>query len=273
MTFSRFIKIWIFTLCIVALGFTFELGFYAARANSRNNVQELLYISTKTASEMEKAVGIKDGEITKLNDSLQSEISSKKDMETKLAELQGKVAGLETNRNHPWQVPTNGTVGTFNGTFGGNMYGTRHLGVDIWTSTSNSGAISSHKGNDVFAACSGQVTNIDSQNGAVTIACDPISKGKYNLPYYSNVKTYYGHMGNAVTKKLYIIVKRGQRVNAGQQIGSQGDLSKFMPEMRNVHLHFSVYAGGSEGDKKAGPVDPCLYIGSECTKQGVEFKR
>ena len=184
--------------------------------------------------------------------------------------LQGRVAGLQTQLEYPFQVPTNGYIGSFAGNYGGNMHGMRHLGVDMWTTLENNGQISTHKGNPVFSACSGQVDTIAAENGGVTIKCDEIS-AIFNVPD-RNVYTHYSHLGNAITKDLYISVHPGQKVTKGQFIGYQGDLSSYFPEMRNVHLHFSVFGGLSETDKSKGAYNPCLYIGGDCMTRGAKFE-
>lgn len=171
---------------------------------------------------------------------------------------------------YPFATPTTGTLGHSAGSFGGKLYDMIHRGVDIWTTTSNHGAIPSHKGNPVHAACSGKVTNIFAPNGAIVILCDPISDN-FDVPKKQGVYTYYGHMGHAETKQLYIEVKRNQRVEKGQLLGYQGDLSSYFPQMRNVHLHFSVFTGISEIDKNGGALNPCLYIGGNCNVAGSKF--
>ncbi|MBD3362457.1 peptidoglycan DD-metalloendopeptidase family protein [Candidatus Dojkabacteria bacterium] len=185
--------------------------------------------------------------------------------------LEGRIAGLNTQRElrYPFDVPTKGIVGSFAGTFGGNMYGMRHLGIDVWTTIENNGRTENNSGNPVYAACSGVVDNSDRLNGAITIKCDPIPSN-YNVPDH-NVDTYYAHMGNGVSKNLYIQATPGRRVQKGQLIGYQGNISKFFPNMRNVHLHFSVFGGLSEVDSKKGAYNPCLYIGGDCRTRGARF--
>lgn len=257
----------------LAILLSFELGLFLTKEKSQAGFNTLLLESTSEAARLEKALGFSNGQISELNKDLENELQDKNQLQAKISKLEGEVAGMSVSRNHPFSVPTDGTVGTFNGTFGGNMYGFRHLGIDIWTTTENSGAIPAHKGNPVYAACDGQVSNVDPNNGAVLITCKPIdnSNGKYSLPEYQ-VYTYYAHMGHAETKELYISVHRGQIVSKGDQIGYQGDLSSFFPDMRNVHLHFSVFTGLSETDKNGGALNPCLYIGGDCSRAGERFK-
>ena len=269
---NSLLKIWIVSLAVLAMAVSFEMGLYLSKRDKNLEVNNLVLDSTQKAASLEQALGIKNGELSKLDVALSKELESKNDLQTEIDQLEGKIAGLETSREHPFSVPSEGTVGTFNGTFGGNMNGFRHLGVDIWTSSENNGAISTHKGNAVYSVCNGTVSNIENANAAITIACDPIDKTKYHLPEYK-VYTHYAHMGNAETGELYIKVHRGQRVKAGQELGFQGDKSSYFPEMRNVHLHFSVFTGLSETDKSGGALNPCLYIGGDCSRAGVKFER
>lgn len=268
----KLLQIWVGLLGILGLIVTFELGLYLSNTSSRDKINSILLSSTSNIAQLESTVGIKNGEIQKLNQELQTHLTTKNSLEQKVDSLEGEVAGLQTNKSGPFVIPTSGTVGTFNGTFGGNMYGMRHLGIDIWTTTDNGGRISSHVGNPVFAACNGIVENIDPQNAGITILCDPIDRNKYALPAYDKVYTHYAHLGNAETKALYIDVHGGQRIKQGQKIGRQGDLSSYFPEMRNVHLHFSVFTGLSETDKSGGALNPCLYIGGDCSRAGETFK-
>lgn len=192
--------------------------------------------------------------------------------------LRGRVAGIETveqpanstnSRRYPFIVPSTGVAASIYGTFDNVIYGMDHLGIDIWTSSANGGRIASHKGNPVYAACSGRVVSFMPENGGVTIDCDPIS-GDYSVPE-RDVFTHYAHLGNGVTKETYFEVSRGQRVDIGDLLGYQGDLSSFFPNMRNVHLHFSVFTGVSEADPNGGAINPCLYIGGSCVTQGETF--
>lgn len=197
-------------------------------------------------------------------DSLESELE---DLETEL-----KNYLVRDNQEFPFAVPTSGTLPNFASGYGQNMRGMQHFAVDIWTTTENYGKISNHKGNSVYSACDGRVATFDYENGAVTILCDEISDS-YNVPAYKNVYTYYGHLGNGETKEHFIHVAQGQRVEKGQFIGYQGDLSKFFPDMRNVHLHFQIWSGSMNftSDSSNGPHNPCLYIGGNCNTPGTVF--
>ena len=175
-------------------------------------------------------------------------------------------ASTQLSDRYPFVSPTSGYLGNPAGGFMGQLYDMTHYGVDIWTTLENGGKIENHRGNPVVSACSGVVGSMTPANGGVSIDCDPIPKS-FNVPEY-DVITHYAHLGHAVTKELYIEVKTGQRVTKGQLIGYQGDISSFFPEMRNVHLHFSVFTGYGESDPNGGAIDPCLYIGGNCTLAG-----
>jgi|GEM_PF-5893108 len=271
---NKILKIWLILLAVLASVTSFEVGLYFSRQNSREKIDGIILGATQNAALLERTIGIKDGEISKLNNNLQSRLHTEQSLESQMRRLEGEVAGLKAQkREFPFAVPSDGVVGTFNGTFGGNMYGMRHLGIDLWTSSENGGVISGHKGNPVHSACEGRVSNIDANNAAVTIICDKIDKDKYHLPAYENVYTHYAHMGNRETGALFVEVRRGQRVTKGQHIGYQGDISSYFPDMRNVHLHFSVFTGLSETDKGGGALNPCLYIGGDCMRAGEIFER
>lgn len=237
---------------------------------------------TTISTEKEEEIAFLSEELSNKNALIISKQDEISDLQTKehnlnneVSSLQGKVKGLSiqnqnSNNSYPFAIPTNGFLGDFAGGYGGNMYGMRHFGVDIWTSMENSGSLPNHKGNPVYSACNGVVDNIDSPNGGLTIKCDPIPD-HFNVPN-RQVYTYYGHMGHAESKRMYNVVGPGSRVEKGQKIGSQGDLSSYFPEMRNVHLHFSIFAGLSETDKKYGAYNPCIYIGGDCMTRGEEFK-
>lgn len=222
--------------------------------------------------EKNTSVTKKDGIITALRDRINKMVESNLSLSNEFNNLQTKVLGLTTIKQqaYPFQVPTNGFLGHYAGGFGGNMMGMRHLGVDIWTTMEKNGKVPGGIGNPVYSACSGIVENIDPANAAVLIKCDKISE-EYDVPDHE-VYTYYGHMGDAATKNLFIDIEKGTRVKKGQYLGFQGNLSSYFPEMENVHLHFSVFAGVSEADPKKGALNPCLYIEGNCSKQGSEFK-
>ncbi len=263
------IKALVVILILITTVVSFEIGYYLSRKQSLENIDLLSNQKSQAEKNMQKLAGDYIDETGSLNDQVEMLSQRELTLKQELDILQGRIAGMFSNAA-PFKIPSDGTLATYAGTFGGNMRGFRHLGIDIWTTTANNGKISIHKGNPVYAACSGKVTGTDPSNGALTILCDPIQKS-YEVPQH-NVFTYYAHMGSADSKELYFTVNRNQRVSAGQLIGYQGDLSSYFPDMRNVHLHFSIFTGSSETDKKGGALNPCLYIGGDCSKVGREFK-
>ena len=212
--------------------------------------------------------------------------SQKEEFEEKLTQLQGRVAGLSTeledekrrqsdNKKYPFMVPTSGLIATFAGTYGGNMMGIEHWGVDIWTTTNNNGVTQNFRGNRVYSICDGVVTKLHPGNGAVTVLCDDIPRDKgYDLPAYEGVYVYYGHLGHADTKEQFIEVGLGDRLRKGQPIGYQGNISDVFPAMRNVHLHLTIYSGkyNPPWNATGGPHNPCIYIGGDCTRRGEQFR-
>ncbi len=265
---NKLIKIWLVLLLFLVLLITAEVSVYLSQQRYRtkiaNTIKEKSELQTKLQAQIE-TINFELGEKVEETETLATE---KENLTEEIQNLNGKIAGL-TDQKVPFVVPSNGLVATYAGTFGGNMNGMRHLGIDIWTTTKNSGILANHKGNAVYSACDGKVVGMDPNNAGLTIDCDEIDKS-YALPAYK-VYTHYSHLGHAETKELYNVVGVGTRVKAGQLIGYQGDLSSYFPEMRNVHLHFSVFTGISETDKKGGALNPCLYIGGDCSKVGQEF--
>lgn len=258
-------------MAIILLILSFEVGAYYSQNRYKKKLNTTFDIYQKSILSMENQLGLQNHEISDLTSDLQSTLNDNRKLDQNVSTLKERIELLEKNKTarFPFTVPTKGIVGTYNGTFGGNMHGIRHLGIDIWTTTQNNGSLKSHIGNPVYSACNGKVGKITAENGAVTIKCDPIPKF-FAVPEHE-VYTHYSHMGHAETKQLYITVATGQRVHSGELIGYQGDLSSFFPEMRNVHLHFSVFSGLSETDPKGGAYNPCLYIGGDCSRAGVKF--
>lgn len=260
--YNRIIKIWIVFICLLILGLSFELGLYFS-SNSNNHLTsspQLVYVENNNKS---------DDIVEDLNLTISSFEEKEKEYKREISDLNSKIAGAQTIREYPFSTPTKGILAKYAGTFGGNMNGYRHLGIDLWTTTKNNGMLPDHKGNPVYAACSGIVDNIDKSNGAVTINCDQIPNS-FKVPEHK-VYTHYAHLGNADTGELFINVHGSQRVKEGDILGYQGDLSSYFPDMRNVHLHFSIFTGLSETDKSGGALNPCLYIGGDCTEPGMIF--
>jgi murein DD-endopeptidase MepM/ murein hydrolase activator NlpD len=279
---------------IMALLVSFQLGIYTYQLAVENGsvVNPEAEQLRLQVNELQRQIATKEDELA----SLQLETDNYAEREEELMEdingLRSRIAGISTryfrdaensetlgssnssedrdqDSRHPFQVPTTGVVGSSSGGFRGNMYGMTHLGIDIWTSQANGGRIASGKGNPVYSACDGKVVNKRAPNADITIKCDEIPS-RYDVPEHS-VYTHYAHLGNAESKELYILVNRNDRVEKGQLVGYQGNLSSFFPEMRNVHLHFSVFTGISETDPNGGAINPCYYIGGNCQRQGEIF--
>ena len=242
----------------------FELGIYLTRTEYSNKITE---ITADHRSEVQSIKQDSKVQISKKEEVINGLVNDKNSLTSEVSELNTQVAGLmTTNSSFPFSIPSTGTVGSQVSTYDSVFNGYVHKGVDMWTSLQNGGAINTHQGNPVYSACSGTVESFQPDNGGVTIRCDLIPS-TFDVPA-RKVYTYYGHMGNAITKENYIYIKIGERVKKGQFIGYQGDLSQFTPNMRNVHLHFSIFSGTREGE---GSQDPCLYIGGECKDVGYFF--
>lgn len=270
---NKLVKIWLGGLVVLSLFVSYGIGRLVSIEEERERFVPIVEQKKTEIESLSFDVNQKEELIYDLNMEVGELIENTEVLNSRYTNLEGRVAGLFTQREQdfPLTVPSEGVVGSFAGTFGGNMYGMRHLGIDIWTTIENNGRIPGHKGNPVYAACEGVVNNMDRDNAAISIKCDPIPE-HFHVPEHQ-VYTYYAHLGSAGNQALFIHVSPSRRVEKGQLIGYQGDLSKFFPEMRNVHLHFSVFAGLSEVDKKKGAYNPCLYIGGDCSRSGETFKR
>lgn len=274
----------------VMLVISFELGVLTdidkSQAQLKGLIDHKAYIesSLKITSENLDSLG------HELTQAESEKFKAETEYQAKLQQLSGQVAGLSDElgttqkkldkvpsqllQEYPFAIPSSGEIVTFAGMYGGNMYSYQHWGVDIWTTRENNGLIPGYRGNPVYSACDGKVTKMHPGNGAVTILCDNIPRDKgYSVPSYDEVFTYYGHMGHADTKEQFISVSQGQRVKKGQQIGSQGNLSDVFPNMRNVHLHFTIYSGkyNPPWTRSGGPYNPCIYIGGNCGQLGERF--
>ncbi len=169
-------------------------------------------------------------------------------------------------RSSPFIVPTTGIAANamyvYNPPF--------HVGVDIWANEKGRGVQSgSSRGYPVFAACAGYVTRVYLPNGEVEIVCDPIDPEFTDLVPSLKVKTLYAHMADAVSHEPYLTVHVGQRIEKGQQIGVQGNLSSITPVNRVTHLHFGIY-DLSKPNKPT--LNPAPYIGVPTTVVGQLFK-
>ena len=105
-----------------------------------------------------------------------------------------------------------------------------HMGIDL----------GGKRGSRLFAVEDGVIDRTKRQsNGALQI----VMRGK------SGSKYYYGHMDE-------VLVKGGQRVKAGDVIGTMGDSGS----PGAVHLHFEYWRSGGESDA----VDPAPLITRIC---------
>lgn len=267
---DKIIKILVLLLVILGLVVTFEVGFYLSKEDGEIKINALDSVHKSTISFLSSELESSKNTAVNLTSRISALTRKEDSFESEISKLEGKVAGLEDKRQYPFNAPSKGIIGSHSGTFGGLMYGERHWAVDIWTSATDSGQIASHKGNPVYSACNGKVVRIFPDNAAVIIQCNDISS-RYDVPKHTGVFTYYGHLGNRATKALFITVGNQQRVKKGQHIGYQGDLSSFYPNMSNVHVHFSIFTGNSESDNQGGSLNPCLYIGGDCSRAGGEF--
>ncbi len=271
-------------IALLTLVISFQLGALYGVGSNKARLQTL-YSQKQLADLSATALKSEIAEIElELTAGQQLTQEQKQSYEDKLSQLEGRVAGLSSeleqtqsslgSGKYPFIVPTTGSIVTFAGSYAGNMMGIEHWGVDIWTTASNNGVTSGFKGNPVYSACTGKVTKLHPGNGALTVLCDDIPRDQgYDLPAYSGVFIYYGHLGHADTKQQFINVAQNQRVTQGQLLGYQGNLSDVFPAMRNVHLHFTIYSGkyNPPWNKEGGPHNPCIYIGGDCGRKGQRF--
>jgi len=276
-----FFRLSIITMVIASVAFlivSFSLKDADARMTELKKSNH--YYSSKSLSLLDKVDNYREqiDELATNKDEYAKDLNA---FNEKVLELEKEIAELELelsnylgdkDKEYPFAVPSSGVLPNFASGYGANMRGMQHFAVDIWTTTKNNGIIPGHKGNPVYSACDGRVSGFDYDNGAVMIACDDIPS-HFNVPAHKGIVTYYGHLGNGETKEHFILVGHGQRVEKGQLIGYQGDLSKFFPEMRNVHLHFQLWAGGMNFSTNSinGPHNPCHYIGGNCNNPGEIF--
>lgn len=109
-----------------------------------------------------------------------------------------------------------------------------HMGIDL----------GGPRGSRIFAIEDGVIDRTKRQdNGALQI----VMRGE------SGAKFYYGHMDK-------VLIKGGQRVQAGDVIGTMGDSGS----PGAVHLHFEWWRSGGESDA----VDPADLIDRVCGKGG-----
>jgi len=97
-------------------------------------------------------------------------------------------------------------------------------------------------GTDVYAAADGEVIYVETNGGHGG------GWGNRIVVYHGfGIYTSYNHL-----KKNGVLVKRGDKVRAGQKIGIQGNT-----ETKDVHLHFELMFGGWGPDNR---VDPAPYF-------------
>lgn len=180
-------------------------------------------------------------------------------------ELDSNIKEVQTELvSAPFTIPTNGIAGHQNFLYLPPV----HPGIDIWTNEKGTG-LEGSKGYPVYAACGGKVTRIFVPNQEIEIICDRISEDYRDIVPSLYVKSLYSHMGDAVTFDWFHELKLGQRVEQGEFIGYQGNVSSFAPWNRVTHLHFGIYDLNQSGRP---PLDPTPYIGVPTNKVGQVFK-
>lgn len=106
----------------------------------------------------------------------------------------------------------------------------KHRGIDL----------SAPRGTGIFAVEAGRINRTKKQaNGALQIVLRGASGSKY----------YYGHMD-------HVFIKGGQRVKAGEVIGTMGDTGS----PGAVHLHFEYWKSGRESDA----INPARFVKRHC---------
>jgi len=115
--------------------------------------------------------------------------------------------------------------------FGADRGSRSHMGIDL----------GGKRGAPLFAIEDGVIDRTKRQdNGALQIVMKGVSGAKF----------YYGHMDD-------VLVKGGQRVQAGDVIGTMGDSGS----PGAVHLHFEYWRSGGE----SAAVDPAELIDRVCS--------
>ena len=117
--------------------------------------------------------------------------------------------------------------------FGADRGNRKHMGIDL----------GGDRGLPIFAVEDGRIDRTKRQdNGSLQI----VMRGE------SGSKFYYGHMDD-------VLVKGGQRVQAGEVIGTMGDTGS----PGSVHLHFEYWKSGGESDA----IDPRPLIDRICADE------
>jgi murein DD-endopeptidase MepM/ murein hydrolase activator NlpD len=272
------IQWWLFGIVLILIvAEAFLIGFLIQRIEKNKDIallnstvankDEQIYTLSQKAQEYEQQYTLTQGEV----ESLEGRVAG---LSTELTEVTTKLDEITTTTTdeYPFAVPTTGIVATFPGTYGGNMRGIEHWGIDIWTTTKNNGITPDYKGNAVYSVCDGRVTKLLPGNGAFRVLCDDIPE-KYQVPAHTGVYVYYGHMGHATNGNLFFDLREGQRLTKGQFLGYQGNVSDVFPNTRNVHLHLTIWSGRYQPiAETGGPHNPCLYFGGDCTRPGSRFE-
>jgi|GEM_PF-462770 len=116
--------------------------------------------------------------------------------------------------------------------FGADRGNRKHMGIDL----------GGDRGLPIFAVEDGRIDRTKKQdNGSLQIVMRGVSGSKF----------YYGHMDE-------VLVKGGQRVEAGEVIGTMGDTGS----PGAVHLHFEYWKSGGESDA----IDPRALIDRICKR-------
>lgn len=114
--------------------------------------------------------------------------------------------------------------------FGADRGNRKHMGIDL----------GADRGVPIYAVEDGRIDRTKRQdNGALQIVMRGVSGSKF----------YYGHMDE-------VLVKGGERVEAGDIIGTMGDTGS----PGAVHLHFEYWKSGGESDA----IDPRALIERIC---------
>lgn len=180
-----------------------------------------------------------------------------------LENFQVKPLIVEMKKAKPLFVPTNGIAAHKDFLY----HEESHPGIDIWTNTNGTGLNGTSKGYPVYSACSGKVVRVFTPNQEIEIQCDPLPPEYIDAVPSLNIKILYSHLGDGTTKLAYHSLGMGQRVEAGELVGYQGNISSFVPQNRVVHLHFSVYDLNVRRS-----LDPAPYIGLDKVRLGQTFE-
>ena len=178
---------------------------------------------------------------------------------------------VNQEESYPLIVPTTGITPVHQFLYTGPNAEGGHEGIDIWTNSNGTGLSGEiyDKGNPVYAACDGKVSNVWEENGDVSIICDPLDQMFEEKVPSLEVKTLYGHMADQFSDEVFILVAKGDKIQKGDLIGYQGNRCYYAPENRVVHLHFGVYDVRTAIHK---PMNPEAYIGVSCTTLNQTFK-